>query len=54
MPTPKKPEIAGCTGSLRTTRSTVMAAAMPREPQIATVSPNSEFSSTKTSTGTDE
>ena len=52
--TPKNPEIAGCRGSLRTTRSTVIATALPTEVQMAAVRPKNAFARTKTITGTDE
>src|SRR6266496_856654 len=54
MPTPMKPEMAGCSGSLRTTRTTAIRAALASEPQIATVRLNTVLSRTNTSTGTDE
>ncbi len=52
--TPKKPEMAGCSGSLRTSRSTVMATALPSELQMAAVRPKNEFARTNTTTGSDE
>ena len=52
--TPKNPEIAGCSGSLRTSRSTVMATALPTDVQMAAVRPKNAFARTNTTTGSDE
>jgi len=54
MATPKKPEIAGCSGCLRTIRRMVISTALPTELQIAACNPKIELIRTNTNTGTDE
>ncbi len=52
--TPSTPEMAGCSGSLRTSRKIAIPTATPIADQIAGISEVKELTSTKTTIGTAE